>query len=145
MSDPRMEVIVQDDRYEVTVQDDHYELIVDDTKVEVITVGIQGPPGVQGPQGLPGTPGVFQTVSAPLQAEVANIRIAPGTVNGQGLIWNGTAWVNTQLVPQASAGAVPYVSGAAFTGDSTNLRYEPSEQALYVSRLGNTLLDGGNF
>lgn len=131
----------------ITVQEvTAFDVQVLEEVVSVVSVGLIGPEGPVGPQGLPGVAGGIATAEAPLQLNTITgaVQIAPGTVNGQGLIWNGSAWAVTPVMP-TGVGALPFRAVNGFTGDAANLRYEPTEQALYVTRITNTSLDGGNF
>lgn len=125
-----------DPRMQVVIDEHHVEVVVNESLVEVVSVGIQGPPG---------PPGQVETATAPLAIAGYDVRILPGTVNGQGLIWTGSAWENRQVVPAGQNGTVPYKAGTAFAGDDVNLRYVANEQALYVTKIEASVLDGGNF
>lgn len=141
------QVIVAEDASDITIQEDSTYLVVSEDQVTVISAGEIGPPGPQGLQGIPGLPGNPYTAVAPVEVDLqgVTIRLAPGTTNGQGLVWNGTAWANQVVVPAGAAGTVPYKSGSGFTGDDLNFRYDPSQQALRVTKIDTALLDGGNF
>lgn len=146
MSDPRMEVIVHEVPTTVEILEDHarFEVIVNDTQIEVVSVGMQGPPGPPGPQGPPGPSTGIDQVTAPIQFVGGTLSLATGTVEGQGLIWNGSAYVTKSVIP-AGSGTVPFTTSQGLGGDATNLRYDTVEQALHVTRINNTSLDGGNF
>lgn len=117
----------------VVVQEERPQVIVDERGVTVVSVGVQGPPGPD------------YDVVAPLQIIDKVISIVPGTVNGQGLIWNGSAWVNQTVVPTGMAGTIPYKSGGGYAGDDANLRYDSAIQALRVTKIESAVVDGGNF
>lgn len=142
------EVTVEAPVTTVTVVEDNstFEVTVVDESVSVIAVAQVGPSGPAGPQGPPGLAGGLSSAVPPLQADAISgaVSLAPGTTVGQGLIWTGGAWVARSIVPSGT-GTVPFTSGDGFAGDTPTLRYAEQEQALYVPRLGNTLLDGGNF
>lgn len=137
VSDLRNEVIVDDTKVHVVdvTTEPRNKVIVDDDRIMVVSVGIQGPPGQA------------QGVEAPLQVDPDTevLKIAPGTINGQGLIWNGTMWVQQQVVPSGSNGTVPFKAGSAFAGDGTDFNYDSTAKALSVPFLNNTVIDGGNF
>lgn len=117
----------------LTVSELRNTVIVDQDQVTVVSVGVQGPSAAFG-------------AVAPLEStEVGSLQIAPGTINGQGLLWNGTAWVPQVVVPAGANGTIPFKSGSAFDGDGGNLRYDRTQQALSVPFLNNTVIDGGNF
>ena len=119
-----------------------FEVVVTDEIVNVVDVAVQGPQGAPGPQGIPGR---ISEADAPLSVTGSAIRITPGTNVGQGLLYSGTAWDTAPLIPGGANGTVPFKQDLGLAGDGTKLRYDSIEQALYVPRLGNTLLDGGNF
>jgi hypothetical protein len=146
MSDPRMQVVTQEVPTIVQIVEDHarFEVVVNETQIEVVSVGIQGPIGPQGPTGPQGPAGGVSTASSPLEVSNGQVALASGTVSGQGLIWSGTAWAPRAVIPTGT-GTVPYTTAQGLGGDSSNLRYEPSEQALYVTRINNASVDGGNF
>lgn len=137
-------VQVLDNRFDVVVEDTPMQVLVDGNDVTVVSAGEMGPQGPQGIQGLPGSP---RTAVAPLEIPEATtqIRIIPGTSNGHGLIWSGTAWENQQVIPSGAAGTVPFTSESGFSGDAVNFQYDASQQALRVTKLDAALLDGGNF
>jgi hypothetical protein len=138
------QVVVSEDSSEVTIQEEVVQLSVSNEDVTVVSASEIGPPGPPGPQGLPGNP---YTGVAPIQVDLQalTLQIAPGSINGDGLVWNGSAWAPQVLVPFGVAGTVPYKSGDGYTGDDVNFRYDPSQQALRVTKLDTALLDGGNF
>lgn len=135
VSDQPGSLVVDDEAPTLIVQEERPTVVVDEHGVAVVSVGVQGPPG-------PAFSGEAPIVT---DYETLKVRIAPGTVNGQGLIWTGSAWENRQVVPAGANGTVPYKSGTSFTGDDVNLRYEASQQALYVTKIEASVLDGGNF
>lgn len=138
------QVIAADDDTSVTVQEEATTLLVDTEQVTVVSVSEIGPPGPAGP---PGPPGNAYTAVAPIEVDLQDltIQLAPGTVNGHGMLWNGSAWVNQVVVPSGAAGTVPYKDGSGYAGDDVNFRYDPSQQALRVTKLDTALVDGGNF
>jgi len=140
----RFEVIVSAPQTEVSVDDPRVEVIVSETQIEVVSVGIQGPPGPQGLQGPTGPSGGIDQASAPLTFVNGSLFLAPGSTNGDGLIWNGTAWVSKPVVP-SGLGTIPYTTAQGFGGDNAHLRWDTGEQALHVTRINNSSLDGGNF
>jgi hypothetical protein len=141
VDDPRVEVIVHETRVEIIDEQPRFEVIVNETQVEVVSVGIQGPPGPQGPAGPSG--GIAQA-TAPLTFVNGTLFLAPGATNGEGLIWNGTTWVSKPVIP-SGVGTIPYTTAQGLGGDNTHLRWEPGDQALHVTRINNSSLDGGNF
>jgi hypothetical protein len=144
VDDPRVEVIVHETRVEVVDERPQFEVIVSETQIEVVSVGIQGPPGPQGLQGPTGPSGGIDQASAPLTFVNGSLFLAPGSTNGDGLIWNGTAWVSKPVVP-SGLGTIPYTTAQGFGGDNAHLRWDTGEQALHVTRINNSSLDGGNF
>lgn len=147
MTEPRMEVIVNEVPTTVEVLEDHtrFEIIVNETQVEVVSIGLQGPQGPVGPVGPQGPAGGIVSASAPLvTTQGGQVSLAPGSSVGDGLIWSGTAYVTKSVIP-AGTGTIPYTTAQGLGGDNANLRYDTVEQALYVTRINNTSLDGGNF
>lgn len=128
-------LVVDDEAPTIIIQEERPTVVVDEHGVAVVSVGVQGPPG-------PAFSGEAPVVTDYNQLK---IRLAPGTVTGQGLVWNGTGWENRQLVPAGGNGTVPYKSDAGFAGDDINLRYDPSQQALFVTKIEASVVDGGNF
>ena len=135
------EVVIHETRFEVVEERPNFQVLISEPQVEVVSVGIQGPPGPVGPVGPPGG---LTAATAPLQVTGATVSLAPGTAEGQGYIWNGASYVTKSVIP-AGSGTIPYTTTQGLGGDAPNFRYEPTEQALYVTRLNNTSLDGGNF
>lgn len=137
-------VSVAEDGTSVTVQDEVVQVVVDAEQVTVVAAGEVGPPGPPGPAGAPGNP---YTAVAPVEVDLQalTIQLTPGTLDGQGMLWNGTAWVSQTVVPAGADGTIPYKVGQGMGSDDTNFRYDPSQQALRVTKLDTALLDGGNF
>ena len=119
----------------VTSGDQGYVVRVKEDEVTVVSVGEQGPPGP------------LLSPRAPLQYSSDNqhVEIAPGSMDGQGMIWDGAGWQNAQVVPSGTDGTVPYKEGEGFAGDAANLSYDASAQTLKVARLSGATIDGGNF
>lgn len=119
---------------DLTISELRNTVVVDEERVTVVSVGVQGPAATQ-------------NVSAPLgiNAETDSLEIIPGTINGQGLIWDGEMWVQQVVVPAGDDGLVPFKAGDGFDGDGANFRYDSEQQALSVPFLNNTVIDGGNF
>jgi hypothetical protein len=138
------QLMVREEKLELVVDPSAISVIVDGGQVSIVSAGEVGPPGPPGPQGLPGNP---YTGIAPVQVDTNSLelRLAPGTINGDGLLWNGFQWAPQPVVPSGMNGTVPFKAGEGFEGDDTHFRYIADQQALRVTRLEAALLDGGNF
>jgi hypothetical protein len=146
----------QEQRFDIVVEDTTPTVLVDNDRVTVVSVGEvgpSGPPGPQGPQGPPGEPGGGGGGTAPYSGTAPvtvdntafTISLVPGTINGQGLLWNGFQWEAQPVVPAGGSGTVPFKGGDGFAGDGTHFRYDINQQSLQVPKLNAALLDGGNF
>lgn len=137
-----MAVIVDESPSILLVQEQRPTVIVDEHGVSVVSIGIQGPAGPSGGGG-----GSSLIGQSPIVTDygASAIRLAPGTVSGQGLVWSGTGWENRQVIPGGVNGTVPYKSGSEFSGDGTNFRYNAGEQSLFVANFTGSTMDGGNF
>lgn len=126
---------IRDPLIDETIGTARNTVIVNEDNITVVSVGVQGPSAPE------------VTAEEPLQLINNNtvMRVAPGTVNGQGLIWNGSAWVQTAVVPAGSDGTVPFKASGAFSGDGTRFRYDTANAVLSVPFLNNAVIDGGNF
>lgn len=103
------------------------------TAIEEGPVGPMGPQGIQGPQGIPGdianlsatAPIAFDEITATISFDgialddVTNVT-APSPTTGQALRWNGTAWVNADVVESYAFTDLTDVtiSGSPVAGDT---------------------------
>lgn len=122
---------------EVTPHGYETVLVADDvTVLEVIDVGAQGPQGIQGIQGVPGqgvpTGGTagqallkasntsydtqWATPSTVAALDDLTDVTAPAPASGDGLVFNGTAWVNVDVATQAELNAHTGATGTSVHG-----------------------------
>jgi len=110
-------------------------IVTEGGDVQVVTVGSQGPPGYPG----------YSSFAPPLTVQNDQLKLALGTAVGQGLIWNGSAWVNTQVVPSGT-GTIPYTTAAgALAGTNADLRYDATVRSLVVPAVDGAVINGGTF
>jgi hypothetical protein len=89
--------------------------------------GPSGPQGPQGPQGVKGDKGdkgdtgpSLQSVTAPLQGagtSASPLRLTPGSVNGQVLVWQNGAWVVGEAQAGGGGGSAEGQAGGDLSGD----------------------------
>ncbi len=103
------------------------------TVIEEGPVGPTGPQGPQGPQGIPGdianltatSPILFNPTTATISFagvaldDITNVT-APSPTSGQALRWNGTAWVNADVIESYSLDSLTdvVISATPVAGDT---------------------------